>query len=113
MRKGNYYPQIKFLRERLVQSNDLEDIECFTKKEIIDENSNNLFIKEQEVKEDTQVLNNENVPNQKDCKELYDEKVFQAVKSFQKNHGLIEDGIIGRNTINRLNTPIEKKNCKN
>ena len=78
LKKGNYYPEIKTIRQRLIQSNELEDNEC------LDEST-------------------------KDCFELYDEELFLAVKSFQKSHGLIEDGIIGNNTIRNLNIPIEEK----
>lgn len=45
----------------------------------------------------------------KNCLELYDENLFQAVKSFQKRHGLKDDGIIGSQTIKKLNMPIENK----
>lgn len=93
LKKGNYYPQIVDLRQRLIQSKDLKSIECMKKSiEVITED----MIKEVNIHE-------------KNCLELYDENVFNAVKSFQRNHGLVEDGIIGRNTIRRLNIPIEKK----
>ena len=35
---------------------------------------------------------------------LYDSLIAKAVKSFQKNNGLTDDGVIGKNTIERLNT---------
>lgn len=34
----------------------------------------------------------------------YDTLTFKAVKRFQKRHGLLEDGIIGKGTLNALNT---------
>ena len=34
----------------------------------------------------------------------YDTITFKAVKRFQKRHGLLEDGIIGKGTLNALNT---------
>ena len=89
LKKGNYYPQIKTLRQRLLQSKDLENNHC----------QDNIIEEKSEI--ETKV--------QKDCLELYDENLFQAVMSFQKNHGLVEDGIVGKNTIKKLNIPIENK----
>ncbi len=34
----------------------------------------------------------------------YDTLTYKAVKRFQKRHGLVEDGIIGKGTLNALNT---------
>ncbi|MCP4969458.1 MAG: L,D-transpeptidase family protein [Arcobacter sp.] len=85
LKKGNYYPEIKLLRRRLFQSNDLQNLNCIEQ--------NNQNIKEPKL----------------DCLELYDENVFKAVKSFQKSHGLIQDGIVGNNTISKLNIPIKNK----
>ena len=39
----------------------------------------------------------------------FDEKLEQAVFRFQKRHGLKQDGIVGSRTLERLNTPIEKR----
>jgi len=41
--------------------------------------------------------------------DLFDEKLEQAVFRFQKRHGLKQDGIVGPRTLERLNTPIEKR----
>lgn len=101
LKKGNYYPQIVHLRQRLFQSKDLEAIEC------IEENTEDISKYTNEILT-RNIIEEANVA-EKNCLELYDENVFNAVKSFQKNHGLVEDGIIGRNTIKRLNIPIEKK----
>ncbi len=101
LKKGNYYPQIVHLRQRLFQSKDLEAIEC------IEENTEDISKYTNEILTEN-IIEESNVA-EKNCLELYDENVFNAVKSFQKNHGLVEDGIIGRNTIKRLNIPIEKK----
>merc|ERR1711879_1096786 len=40
MKKGNFYPQIKFLRQRLIESNDLKENNCSEKEDL---NTNNLF----------------------------------------------------------------------
>lgn len=45
----------------------------------------------------------------KNCQYYFDEKLFKAVINFQKRYGLITDGVIGNNTIDKLNTPIEEK----
>lgn len=85
LKKMNYYPEIPYLRQRLYQSGDLSSTDCFTK-DIINEKG-----------------------DLKDCKEFFDDELFNAVKSFQKRHGLVKDGIVGKNTIKRLNIPLEKK----
>ncbi|RXJ89059.1 hypothetical protein CRV01_10600 [Arcobacter sp. CECT 8983] len=45
----------------------------------------------------------------KNCQYYFDDKLFKAVINFQKRYGLITDGIIGKNTIDKLNTPIKEK----
>ncbi|PLY05065.1 MAG: hypothetical protein C0625_13595 [Arcobacter sp.] len=114
LKKDNYYPEIKLLRERLFQSKDLLNKECAEKN--VDVKQNNLFKQETQIStkkidELTAVIEikKEQITPVKDCLELYDQNVFEAVQSFQKNHGLKEDGIVGKNTIKRLNIPIEKK----
>ncbi|MEP3469092.1 L,D-transpeptidase family protein, partial [Marinobacter alexandrii] len=41
--------------------------------------------------------------------DTYDETLVEAVKTFQDYHGLETDGVIGKNTLARLNIPIEQK----
>ncbi|MES0808301.1 L,D-transpeptidase family protein [Roseibium sp. SCPC15] len=41
--------------------------------------------------------------------EIYDGTLVEAVKLFQEYHGLETDGVIGKNTLARLNMPIEEK----
>ncbi|PSJ18979.1 L,D-transpeptidase family protein [Nitrosomonas supralitoralis] len=41
--------------------------------------------------------------------QLYDTELVTAIKAFQEQHGLNTDGIIGKNTINALNIPLEWK----
>ncbi|WP_293008362.1 peptidoglycan-binding protein, partial [Nitrosomonas sp.] len=41
--------------------------------------------------------------------QYYDSELVTAIKAFQEQHGLNTDGIIGKNTINALNIPLEWK----
>lgn len=41
--------------------------------------------------------------------DLYEGVLVDAVKTFQEYHGLDTDGVIGKNTLARLNTPIQEK----
>ena len=38
---------------------------------------------------------------------VYDDKLVEAVKSFQKRHGLKDDGLVNKETIEALNVPVE------
>ncbi len=40
---------------------------------------------------------------------IYDQKTFEAVKSFQERHGLENEGVIGPGTISALNYSKEKR----
>lgn len=37
---------------------------------------------------------------------IYDEELVQSVKTFQKRHGLEQDGIVGKGTLDAMNVPI-------
>jgi len=41
--------------------------------------------------------------------DVYDGSLVEAVKIFQDHHGLATDGVIGKNTLERLNIPIQDK----
>ncbi len=87
--KSNIVP---FLRQRLLQSGDLSqenfDLTINDEPSVLDENPT------------VQV---------EDKRLIYDEILFNAVKSFQKRHGLEVDGIIGRDTIRHLNISLKHK----
>ena len=45
----------------------------------------------------------------KDQADIFDETIEEAIRSFQKRHGLKQDGIVGPRTLEMLNTPIQKR----
>jgi murein L,D-transpeptidase YcbB/YkuD len=40
---------------------------------------------------------------------LFDERLEKAVKHFQRRHRLVADGVVGKNTLEALNVPVEKR----
>lgn len=98
LRKGKEYDQIPFLRQRLLESFDLESNLC-EKEKLTNDNEVSVFQENTTLKEKAQI----------NCKNFYDEELFLAVKNFQKRYGLEDDGIVGKNTIKKLNEPVEEK----
>lgn len=45
----------------------------------------------------------------KEDSDLFDDDLENALKVFQKNHGLNEDGVLGKNTVKALNVSIEQR----
>ncbi len=80
--KGDCSNIVILLRERLIQSGELSTTECM----VSDSNSNNT-----------------------NCLELFDANVKSAVRLFQRNHGLVVDGVVGADTRKHLNITVEKK----
>jgi len=78
--EGDSAPVVTLLRERLIQSGELNTIACQT--------------------EDTNVSN---------CLEYFDANVKKAVQIFQRNHGLAVDGVVGPDTRKHLNITVEEK----
>lgn len=105
LRIGDYGENVKFLRERLFQSNDLQtacknsvNIENLVTNSInTEQNTNKEEIKENEVIKTIS------------CEEYFDEDLKNAVISFQKQHGLLADGIVGPSTQTFLNKSAKEK----
>ena len=111
LKLGKYYPEIKDIRRRLLQNNYLVSIEC--KNQELQHATNSDEIETIKIDKSTSSIGfNERIEDNKqlnNCEELYDKELQNAIKRFQKNHGLIADGIIGINTLKALNMPIEEK----
>jgi len=105
LRIGDYGENVKFLRERLFQSNNLQtacknsvNIENLVTNSVnTEENTNKEEIKENEVIKTIS------------CEEYFDEDLKNAVISFQKQHGLLADGIVGPSTQTFLNKSAKEK----
>ncbi len=78
--EGDTDPMVLLLRERLVQSGELNSTECF-------HHDSNTSCSE----------------------EYFDVNLKEAVKAFQRNHGLVVDGVVGPDTRKHLNITVEKK----
>lgn len=50
----------------------------------------------------------DNPLNDNDSSFVYDSLIVESVKRLQKQHGLNPDGVIGKNTFNALNSPVEQ-----
>jgi murein L,D-transpeptidase YcbB/YkuD len=49
------------------------------------------------------------LPDEDGDSEFYDEALQQAVLRFQRRHGLVADGVVGRRTLAELNVPVERR----
>ena len=83
---------VPLLRQRLFQSGDLSEVDYALS-----------------TNEEPSVVEDGKEKKLEDKRLVYNEVLFNAVKSFQKSHGLQVDGIIGRDTIRHLNIPLKKK----
>ncbi|WP_306145100.1 murein L,D-transpeptidase [Roseibium sp. MMSF_3412] len=55
-------------------------------------------------------LMEEDIPGAEDHSgDVYEGAIVEAVKVFQDHHGLATDGVIGKNTLTRLNIPLQEK----
>lgn len=82
------------LRQRLKNSYDYASCE-----------DKNVTVISNQLKETNQSLESMNI----DSNAIFDDCLLQSVKKFQKRHGLIEDGIVGRDTRKILNITVDEK----
>ncbi|KAB7883069.1 L,D-transpeptidase family protein [Poseidonibacter ostreae] len=99
---------VKILRERLLQSKDLKENTCDIQNDITPDTISQIQRKEDNLQVNAQVAN----AVKPDTCEVYDEDLKEAVISFQKNHGLLADGIVGPTTRKYLNISVESKIAK-
>jgi len=105
LEKGDINPIVSTLRQRLLQSNDLKEDNCGLQDVTPESISQIQRDESQEEVNDILVVEN-------NCYETFDDKVKDAVISFQNNHGLTADGIVGPTTRKYLNISIESKIVK-
>ena len=110
LKLGHKSETVKLLRDRLAQSYDLNSNNCDTTinaKNII---TNHTHTQNRQNGDEPSVLITEGSDIIEDnCYETFDEKVKEAVISFQKSHGLDADGIVGPTTRKYLNISVEEK----
>lgn len=114
LKEGSKSNAVKILRQRLQQSNDLVENECevtidtenLVTNTIVKNNSLDTNLHKEEIyTQDSDILEN-------DCYNVFDKYVKEGVISFQKNHGLVADGVVGAQTRRALNMSVEKKLVK-
>lgn len=105
LRAGDYGENVKSLRDRLIQSNDLAkacqsvvNVETLVTNSIKDEQN-----------PDIEEIIEEKVSKEIPCEEYFDEDLKNAVINFQKQHGLMADGIVGYSTQIFLNKSAKDK----
>jgi len=98
LKKGMSSSIVPFLRERLIQSDDL----AVQTDEITTAGAQDTMQEPlaPNVEDEYQQVSNENT---------YNDELIEAVKSFQKSHGLAVDGVCGPDTIRHLNISVESK----
>jgi L,D-transpeptidase YcbB len=117
LRLGDNSEVVKFLRKRLLQSNDLTKI-C---ENTINNTINNSISAENVVTNNIDLQNPLNKVDENtnkeiidkpiviSCEDNFDEDLKTAVISFQKKHGLYADGIVGMQTQRFLNVTADQK----
>lgn len=85
LRKDDVSQNVLLLKQRLIEEEYLKEVPC-----------TNFFKNEKEI----------------NCNEYFDEDLTEAVKLFQKDHGLYADGLVGKKTIKTLNISANKKIAK-
>lgn len=102
LRIGDKSPIVKTLRERLTQSENIAlNCENSIYAQNIITNSTSIDTNDEEV--------TSNIEDNTPCEEIFDEDLKNAVISFQQNHGLYADGIVGLQTQVFLNMSAKEK----
>jgi len=104
LRIGDISEFTPFLRKRLSESNDL-NITCQNSIDAQNLLTNNINLNPDITEEENKVIENLS----KNCENIFDEDLKNAVISFQKKHGLFADGIVGAQTQTFLNFSAKKK----
>ncbi|MGA1938861.1 L,D-transpeptidase family protein [Arcobacter sp. YIC-310] len=113
LKEGSKSDIVEILRQRLLQSNDLIKNDC-----TITIKADNLVTNSIQKNNDFTTTNDYNTTSdisnieERECYKVFDENVKKAVISFQENHGLTPDGVVGAQTRRALNMSIEKKIVK-
>ena len=107
LRLGDNGDNVKILRDRLFQSNDLQKT-CQNSVNIGNIVTNNIET-EQDSKKEKDETKEETFSQTIPCEEYFDEDLKEAVVSFQKQHGLLSDGIVGASTQAFLNKSAKEK----
>lgn len=107
LRLGDVSPDVKFLRQRLMQSGDLTKT-CENSVNATNVITNNISADSQN-QSSTEQNNSQTSYTPTSCEEVFDEDLKNAVISFQKTHGLFADGIVGLQSQKFLNTSAKEK----
>ncbi len=100
LRIGDVSEFAPILRKRLFESNDLNT----TCQNSIN-NQNSITLNPNATEEENKIIENLS----KNCENIFDEDLKNAVISFQNKHGLFADGIVGGQTLRFLNVTAKRK----
>ncbi|MGA1931244.1 L,D-transpeptidase family protein [Arcobacter sp. YIC-464] len=112
LKEGHVNDNVKLLRQRLLQSNDLAKNECDITIETQNLVTNTIAKGNYEDIQDDDIVTQGSDIIENNCYKVFDKYVKEAVISFQKNHGLVADGIVGSQTRRILNMSVEEKILK-
>ena len=99
LKVGDVSEFLPIVRQRLLQSNDLS-VNCQN-----GITNQNLVLNNNYPPEEAYIFEN----LKKNCENIFDEDLKNAIISFQKKHGLNSEGILGLQTQRFLNIPVERK----
>lgn len=105
LRVGDISEFTPFLRKRLFESNDLNSTcqnNSINAQNLV---TNNINANPNATEEENKIIEKLS----KNCENIFDEDLKNAVISFQKKHGLFPDGIVGGQTLRFLNVTAKRK----